>query len=168
MFIGQAWHRGGIIPLKVQQSILKMQHYCADMSIEHRFRRFDATGFNDAVVASDTFRNQWAVEDSQLLWADCDVEFSGEMPEFEGKKPYFAWLDGRGGWCNGIFYANGNAKFFDQLQRLGERRKLTNKYFWGSSIMNTRPGIVEPFPKIYSHSFLTTGVRNDTNVTESS
>ena len=156
MFIGQAWHKDGDIPIDIQQSIIKMQQYCDDMNIEYRFRRF-AGGLTvkDCVVASDTFRNYWAIEDPQLLWADCDVEFNDKIPNFIGTKPYFAEVD-NGGWCNGIFYANGNSHFFDQLQRLGERRKITNRYFWTSAIMNIRGPIVEPFPKIYSHPFLTT------------
>ena len=160
MFIGQAWHRGGKIPQETQQNIIKVQSYCADMSIEHRFRRFDGGDtLHETICLSDTFRNQWAIEDSELLWADCDVEFFGEMPEFKGSKPYFAQVDPSGGWCNGVFYANGNTKFFDQLQRLGERRRLTSKYFWTSSIMNIREGIAEPFPKIFNHIYQTTGAK---------
>jgi len=156
MFIGQAWHEGGEIPPDIVKMIEATEQYANDMGIGYEFRRFP--GGDDPVVESDSYRNYWAIDNPQLLWADCDVQFTKKLPdEFVGDLPYFYWMPGRGGWCNAIFFANGNTDLFERLQRLGEHKGKTNNYFWTSKLMNRWEKCAEQFPAIYEHQFLTTG-----------
>jgi len=110
----------------------------------------DMKGFFSPIIVTDTVRIEYATQEPEMLYADCDIEFK-KIPDFEtgNGRPYFGHgIKGKINHC--LFYVNNNTKFFQKI--IDERNDRNLPYVHGWPMKIIRKKKVNVIPKnLYNH-----------------